>query len=74
MFKPFVTAAEGFKTLIANGLGKSMIQRCLQIRQFEKSKNLRDTLLPVTYSILSPGKDPIRNYLIRDPSFPLTPY
>ena len=74
MFKPFVTAVEDFKTLIANGLGKSMMQRCLQIRQFEKFENLRDTLLPVTYSTLSPGKDPIPNYLIRDPSCPLNPY
>ena len=74
MFKPFVTAVEDFKTLIANGLGKSMMQRCLQIRQFEKFKNLRDTLLPVTYSTLSPGQDPIPNYLICDTSCPLTPY
>ena len=35
------------------------------------SKNLRDNLLPITYSTLLPGPDPIPNYLIGDPANPL---
>ena len=38
------------------------------------SKNLRDNLLPITYSTLLPGQDPIPSYLIGDPADPLTPY
>ena len=38
------------------------------------SKNLRGNLLPITYSTLSPGQDPIPNYFIGDPAYPLTPY
>ena len=38
------------------------------------SKNLRDNLLPITYSTLLPGQDPIPNYLIGDPAYSLTRY
>ena len=38
------------------------------------SKNLRNNLFPITYSTLLPGQDPIPNYLIGDPAYPLTPY
>ena len=34
-------------------------------------KNLRDNLLPITYSTLLPGPDPMPNYLIGDPENPL---
>ena len=37
-------------------------------------KNLRNNLLPITYSTLLPGQDPIPNYLIGDPVYPLTPH
>ena len=35
---------------------------------------MRDNLLPITYTTLSPGQDPIPNYLIGDPLYTLTPY
>ena len=35
---------------------------------------MRDNLLPITYSTLLPGQDPIPNYLIGYPAYPLTPY
>ena len=38
------------------------------------NKNLRDNLLPTTYSIPLPGQDPIPNYLIGDLAYPLTLY
>ena len=38
------------------------------------SENLRDNLLPIIYSTLFPGQDPIPNYLIGEPVYLLTPY
>ena len=38
------------------------------------SKNLRDNVLPIIYSILLPRQDPIPNYLIGGSAYPLTPY
>ena len=37
-------------------------------------KNLGDNLLSITYNTLLPRQDPIPNYLISNPSYPLTPY
>ena len=36
--------------------------------------NFRDNLLPTTYSIPLSGQDPIPNYLIGDPAYPLSLY
>ena len=38
------------------------------------SKNLKDNLLPTTYSTLLPGQDLIPNYLNGDTAYPLIPY
>ena len=72
MFKLFVTAAEDANDVKCKWPGS--VHDAKVFANSAISKNLRGNLLPLTYSTLLPGQDPIPNCLIGDPAYPLTPY